>query len=74
MPLRDHFRPPLDNLTSWDGFHGQPPAMIVMALASKLPRRYVAAPSVHSGAFVEIDVGTFEKEADALAHGTGADR
>ncbi len=23
MPLRDHFRPPLDDLTSWEGFHGQ---------------------------------------------------
>ena len=22
MPLRDHFRPPLDLITSWEGFHG----------------------------------------------------
>ena len=36
MPLRDHFRPPLDNLTSWEGFHAQWPAMIVQALARKL--------------------------------------
>jgi hypothetical protein len=62
MPLRDHFRPPLDDLTSWEGFHGQWPAMIVQALARQLPRRYVAAPRVHSGAFVEIDVATYEKE------------
>lgn len=48
MPLRDHFRPPLDDLTSWEGFHGQWPAMIVLALQHRLPRRYVAAPRVHN--------------------------
>jgi hypothetical protein len=62
MPLRDHFRPLLDDLTAWEGFHGQWPAMIVLALSRKLPRRYVAAPRVHSGAFVEIDVATYEKD------------
>jgi len=39
MPLRDHFRPPVDDLTSWEGFHGQWPAMLVIALNRKLPRR-----------------------------------
>jgi hypothetical protein len=62
MPLRDHFRPPLDDLTSWEGFHGQWPAMIVMALARRLPSRYVAAPHVHSGLAVEIDVATYAKD------------
>jgi hypothetical protein len=62
MPLRDHFRSPLDDLTSWEGFHGQWPAMIVLALARRLPRRYVAAPRVHSGSSVEIDVATYEKD------------
>jgi hypothetical protein len=33
MPLRDHFRPPLDDITSWEGFHGRWPAMIVMGIA-----------------------------------------
>ena len=32
MPLRDHFRPPLDDIASWEELHGQWPAMIVMAL------------------------------------------
>lgn len=63
MPLRDHFRPPLDDLTSWEGFHGQWPAMIVQALARKLPHRYVAAPRVHSGSAIEIDVATYEQDA-----------
>jgi hypothetical protein len=62
MPLRDHFRPPLDDLTSWEGFHGQWPAMIVMALARKLPRRYVAAPRVHAGSSAEIDVATYDQD------------
>lgn len=63
MPLRDHFRPPLDDVTSWEGFHGQWPAMIVLALVRKLPRRYIAAPRVHSGSSIEIDVATYEQDA-----------
>jgi hypothetical protein len=62
MPLRDHFRAPLDDFTAWEDFHGQWPAMIVLALARKLPRRYVAAPRVHSGSSVEIDVAAYEKD------------
>jgi hypothetical protein len=62
MPLRDHFHPPLDDRLSWEEFHSQWPAMIVQMLARKLPRRYVAGPRVHSGAFVEVDVATFEKD------------
>ncbi len=62
MPLRDHFRSPLDDLTAWEGFHGQWPAMIVLALSRKLPRRYAAAPRVHSGSSIEIDVATYEKD------------
>jgi hypothetical protein len=60
MPLRDHFRPPLDNQRSWEEFHGQWPAMLVMALARKLPPRYVAGPRVHLGAYFEVDVASFE--------------
>jgi hypothetical protein len=63
MPLRDHFRPPLDDETSWEGFHGAWPTLIVMGLEDKLPRRYVAAPRLHFGASVEIDVATYEKNA-----------
>ena len=38
MPLRDHFRSPLDDETSWEGLHGAWPTVIVMALNRKLPR------------------------------------
>ena len=44
MPLRDHFRPPLDNRASWEGFHGQWPAVIVQHLRRKLPAGYIAGP------------------------------
>lgn len=60
MPLRDHFRPPLDDYTSWDGVHGQWPAMIVVALSRHLPRQFVAAPQIHPSGAVEIDVATYE--------------
>jgi hypothetical protein len=46
MPLRDHFRPPLDDSRSWDELHGAWPTVIVMSLNRKLPPRYVAAPRV----------------------------
>jgi len=74
MPLRDHFRPPLDNETSWEGLHGQWPAMIVMALSGKLPPRYVAAPRIHLGAFAEVDVSAYDKdEAAPFASASDAD-
>ena len=58
MPLRDHFRPPLDDRTSWDGLHGAWPTMIVLAMARYLPPGYVAAPHVHLGSSIEIDLAT----------------
>lgn len=62
MPLRDHFRSPLADRRSWDGFHGQWPAMIVIGLNRKLPQRYVAEPQVHLGSSIEIDVATDEED------------
>jgi hypothetical protein len=62
MPLRDHFRSPLDDFTSWEGFHGQWPAVIVQHLRKRLPADYVAAPRVHSGSEVEIDVAAYEQD------------
>jgi hypothetical protein len=75
MPLRDHFRPPLDDIASWEEFHGQWPAMIVMALNRKLPPRHVAAPRVHLGAAMEIAVSAHDKDEPAsfaLTTGAGA--
>jgi hypothetical protein len=67
MPLRDHFRPPLDELRHWEGFHGQWPAMMVQTLAPQLPPRYFAEPRVYPGGAAEIDVGTFQEEATPLS-------
>src|SRR4051794_18883513 len=60
MPLRDHFRPPVSSRNSWEGFHAQWPAMIVLRLAPILPDGYKAEPRVHLGQYFELDVGTFE--------------
>ncbi|HET6881995.1 MAG TPA: DUF4058 family protein [Pirellulales bacterium] len=59
MPLRDHFRSPLDDVHSWDELHGLWPATIVRALVEVLPEPYYAAPGVHLGTLYEIDVGTY---------------
>ena len=66
MPVRDHFRPPLDDMRHWESFHGGWPMMIVAGLRRKLPRRYFAEPRVHSGSSAEIDVATFENEGEGV--------
>ncbi len=59
MPLRDHFRSPLDDVRSWDGLHGGWPMMIVRQLVEVLPEPYFAEPGVHLGTLYEVDIGTF---------------
>ncbi len=61
MPLRDHFRSPLDDVHSWDELHGMWPAMIVRELVQVLPEPYYAAPGVHLGTLYEIDVATYRE-------------
>jgi hypothetical protein len=66
VPLRDHFRSPLDDVHSWDELHGMWPAMIVRELVKVLPEPYFAAPGVHLGTLYEVDIGTYrEPVADA---------
>jgi hypothetical protein len=62
MPLRDHFRPPVTTIASWEELHGQWPAVIVQQLRKQLPPGYVAGPRVHAGAQVEIDIAAYEKD------------
>ena len=62
MPLRDHFRPPLDDRYHWQGMHAMWPAMIVAGLRGKLPPTFFAEPCVQSGRSAEIDVITYESE------------
>jgi hypothetical protein len=69
MPLRDHFRPPVDNISSWEELHGQWPALIVHQLRNNLPDGYVAGPHVHSGSQIEIDIAAFRKDESPATHG-----
>ena len=62
MPLRDHFRPPVEKRHSWDELHGGWPMMIVQKLFPQLPDGYVAAPGVHLGTAFEIDVSAYEQD------------
>lgn len=62
MPLRDHFRPPVWNKSSWEGFHGGWPMTMVMQLARVLPEEYTAEPRVHLGTNFEIDVCAYEDD------------
>jgi len=74
MPLRDHFHPPVSQRHTWDELHGQWPAMIVLQLAPQLPSNYTAAPRIHLGGAVEIDVATYERHANgnaAASNGNG---
>jgi hypothetical protein len=73
MPLRDHFRPPLDDVHSWDELHGLWPAVIVQRLVAVLPEPYFAAPSVHLGTLFEVDIGTFRKPRAELGGGGNGD-
>jgi hypothetical protein len=65
MPLRDHFHPPLSEVSSWEEIHGGWPMVIVQQLGPVLPPQYSAGPRVHLGSEVEIDVATFESEPTA---------
>jgi hypothetical protein len=62
MPLRDHFRPPIFKLASWEGLHGGWPMTIVQRLVPQLPPEFTAEPRVHLGNFYEIDVCAFERD------------
>ena len=69
MPLRDHFRPPIDNLTSWESLHHAWPTVMVQHLNRWLPARFRAEPGVHQGASFEIDVSTYDTSESGLPRG-----
>jgi len=66
MPLRDHFRPPVEKSHSWEELHGMWSAVIVQKLFTVLPEGFVAAPGVYLGAAFEIEVSTWERDDAAL--------
>jgi hypothetical protein len=62
MPLRDHFRPPVEKRHSWDELPGGWPMVIVQKLFAQLPDGFVAAPGVHLGTVFEIDGSAYERD------------
>ena len=60
MPLRDHFRSPVNDTHSWDEVHGGWPMEIVRDLTTILPAGFRAAPKVHLGSPFEVDVSTYD--------------
>jgi hypothetical protein len=74
MPLRDHFRPPVANIASWEELHGLWPGLIAMRLNSILPPDYRSGVKIHLGSAVEIDVAAFELEnSSSVENGTPSD-
>lgn len=71
MPLRDHFRSPVNDTHSWDEIHGGWPMEIVRDLRNILPSGFRAAPNVHLGAAFEVDVTTYESAAAPEAEDGG---
>lgn len=60
MPLRDHFRSPVNDTHSWDEVHGGWPMEIVRDLTKILPAGFRSAPKVHLGSPFEVDVCTYD--------------
>lgn len=60
MPLRDHFRSPVNDTHSWDEVHGQWPGEIVRDLTTILPAGFRAGPNIHLGSAFQVDVGSYE--------------
>lgn len=68
MPLRDHFHAPLCEQSSWEEVHGQWPAVVVQQLGKLLPERYVAAPRVHFGSQIEVDIAALDRDGASAPH------
>src|SRR5258708_1009374 len=62
MPLRDHFRPPVSEMASWEELHGAWPTTIAYSLNPILPPQYRCGVKIHLGNAVEIDAAAFESE------------
>ena len=60
MPLRDHFRSPVNDKHRWDAVHGGWPMEIVRTLFDLLPEQYTAEPLVRHDAPFEVDVSMIE--------------
>ncbi len=71
MPLRDHFRSPVNDTHSWDEVHGGWPMEIVRDLTKILPTGFRAAPKVHLGSPFEVDAIDAIESDEPIEVGTG---
>ena len=62
MPLRDHFRSPVNDKHSWDEVHGFWPASIVREMYDLLPAGFQGTPKIHLGSPAEVDVATYDND------------
>ncbi len=62
MPLRDHFRSPVNDKHRWDAVHGWWPAEIARHLFDLLPAGFQAEPKIHHGSPFEVDVSMIEDD------------
>ena len=70
MALLDHFHLPLSAERRWESFHSNWATKLADALTEHwLPPNYIAEEHVHFGPSIEINVGTFEREASARGEG-----
>ena len=54
MPLRDHFRPPVDRRHAWPGLHSAWPMHMIQRLNLLMPENYVAEPHAYLGGVAEV--------------------
>jgi hypothetical protein len=71
MPLRDHFRSPVNDKHRWDAVHGGWPMEIVRTLFDLLPPGFQAEPKVHHGSPFEVDVSMIEDDDRSPFEGEG---
>jgi Protein of unknown function (DUF4058) len=65
MPLRDHFRSPVNDKHTWGSLHGLWPATIVRELFDLFPPGFQAEPNINLGSPFENDIApTHTGEAD----------
>ncbi len=71
MPLRDHFRSPVNDKHHWSSFHGQWPGEIMRTLFDLLPPRYQMGPRLTIGSSDEVDVFVDDDPEAGLVDGEG---
>ena len=72
MPLLDPFHPPLKKRRHWQNLHSAWANTLRDQLnGGLLPANYFAEVQTSLGTVAEVDVGTFEEEADGAAPGDG---